>query len=373
MCRSPRIPGLHTNVLPSPQVFVRGGLLLWVGDGPGRAKVLGSKACNNLSRFPCPYCMVEQRDNITGGDLGDAQYDIEVNRRIWGQITAGFDTLKSLADNPIEQSRQSMVLGLVTDSIAPSLPMYDSMLTAPTAVVPVERLHFDALGSCQLCQVSCLEMLSTQLKGQFLGSAIWSAHLYKDNDVQVDDGSWGARVSGGNFRPDEAALIAQYKDDDVEIFNKPPPTGDHGPPPANQLTLSKIIYFFRQTGNNNSLSGEPPPFTWWVLAYDYVGVGHGNERVPDSITGHPTLSLRGRGRPKVYPVHASRRQVQMYHQCPQGQDAAEGSRLCGETQGAGRDRVWRHKFRLALPGSSNGYDKYLLNKVHHSINQDTFV
>ncbi|CAB1108694.1 unnamed protein product [Ectocarpus sp. CCAP 1310/34] len=52
---------------------------------------------------------------------------------------------------------------------------------------------------------------TAQLKGQFPGSAIWSAHLYKDNDVQVDDGSWGARVSGGNFRPDEAALIAQYK------------------------------------------------------------------------------------------------------------------------------------------------------------------
>ncbi|CAB1112487.1 unnamed protein product [Ectocarpus sp. CCAP 1310/34] len=207
---------------------------------------------------------------------------------------------------------------------------------------------------------------TAQLKGQFPGSAIWSAHLYKDNDVQVDDGSWSARVSGGNFRPDEAALIAQYnvffgcggdeqcsnlrcpscwdeedtlessllecsrhmrvaqvascgqgrlkggdvkaaarpgppddwalgqgQGDDVEIFNKPQPTGDHGPPSADQLTLSKIIYFFRHKGNKNSMSGEPPPFTWWVLAYDYVGVGHGNERVPDSITGHPTLSLRG--------------------------------------------------------------------------------
>ncbi|CAB1107965.1 unnamed protein product [Ectocarpus sp. CCAP 1310/34] len=142
------------------KVFVRGGLLLWVGDGPGRAKVLGSKACNNFSGFPCPYCMVEQRDNISGGDLGDAQYGVEANRRIWDQITAGFDTLKSLADNPVEQSRQSMVLGLVKDSNGPSPPMYDSMLTAPTAVVPVERLHFDALGSCQLCQVSCLEMLT---------------------------------------------------------------------------------------------------------------------------------------------------------------------------------------------------------------------
>ncbi|CAB1106014.1 unnamed protein product [Ectocarpus sp. CCAP 1310/34] len=176
------------------------------------------------------------------------------------------------------------------------------------------------------------------------------------------------RLKGGDVKaaarpgpPDDWAL-GQGQGDDVKIFNIPPPTGDHGPPPADQLTLSKIIYFFLHRGNKNSLSSEPPPFTWWVLAYDYVGVGHGNERVPDSITGHPTLSLRGRGRPKVYPVHAIRRQVHMYHQCPQGQDGAEGSRLCGETKGAGRDRVWRLKFRLALPGSSNGYDKYLLNE-----------
>ncbi|CAB1106921.1 unnamed protein product [Ectocarpus sp. CCAP 1310/34] len=283
--------------------------------------------------------------------------------------------------------------------------------------VRLMSMHARTLGHDRVpTDVHATETQTTaQLKGQFPGSAIWSAHLYKDNDVQVDDGSWGARVSGGNFRPDEAALIAQYKvyygcggdeqcsdircpfcwdeedtldssllecsrhmrvaqvvscgqgrlkggdvkaaarpgppddwalgqgqADDVEIFNKPPPTGDHGPPPADQLTLSKIIYFFRQRGNKNSLSGEPPPFTWWVLAYEYVGVGHGNERVPDSITRHPTLSLRGRGRPKVYLVHAIRR------------------------QGAGSDRVSRRKFRLALPGSSNGYDKYLLN-------EDTFV
>ncbi|CAM9413476.1 unnamed protein product, partial [Ectocarpus fasciculatus] len=158
------------GAISKQEVFVRGGLLMWCGDGPGRAKVLGNKACNHFSRFPCPYCMVEQRDNITGGDLGNAQYDIDANRRTWGQITAGFDTLKSLADNPAEQSRQSTSLGLAADSTDPSLPMYDSMLTVPTAVVPVERLHFDALGSCQLCQVSCLEMLSTQ--GRRLVSAV---------------------------------------------------------------------------------------------------------------------------------------------------------------------------------------------------------
>lgn len=96
----------------------------------------------------------------------------------------------------------------------------------------------------------------------------------------------------------------------------------------------------------------------------------------DSITGYPTLQLRGRGRPLVFPVEAIRRQIHMYHQCPQrGEAGADGSFLCGEVQGVatGGECAWRHKFRLATPGASNGYDRYLLNEVHHSINQDTFL
>ncbi|CAN0092719.1 unnamed protein product, partial [Ectocarpus fasciculatus] len=155
------------------EVFVRGGLLMWCGDGPGRAKNLGSKACNHFSRFPCPYCMVEQRDDAFGGDLGDPQYDVVANRRTWGQITEGFATLESLSDDPSEQTRRSMELGLVApDATGLPLPLYDTMLIVPTEAVPVERLHFDALGSCQLCQVFLLEMLST--RGRRLVSAVMS-------------------------------------------------------------------------------------------------------------------------------------------------------------------------------------------------------
>ncbi|CAN0322388.1 unnamed protein product, partial [Ectocarpus sp. 13 AM-2016] len=128
------------------EVFVPGGLLMWCGDGPGRAKNLGSKACNHFSRFPCSYCMVEQRDDAFGGDLGDAQYDLDANRRTWGGITEGFATLQSLSDDPSEQSRRSMELGLVApDGTGLPLPLYDAMLIVPTEAVPVEGLHFDAL------------------------------------------------------------------------------------------------------------------------------------------------------------------------------------------------------------------------------------
>ncbi|CAB1107711.1 unnamed protein product [Ectocarpus sp. CCAP 1310/34] len=150
--------GLQCEILGLLQRGRLGECMLMDDDG-AISKHEDDQACNNFSRFPCPYCMVEQRDNITGGDLGDAQYDIEANRRTWGH----------------GRSRQSMVLGLITDTNGPSLPMHDSMLTAPAAVVPVERLHFDALGSCQLCQVSCLEMLSTQ--GRRLVSAVVAQNL----------------------------------------------------------------------------------------------------------------------------------------------------------------------------------------------------
>ena len=162
--------------------------------------------------------------------------------------------------------------------------------------------------------------------------------------------------------------------DNVEVYNGPPPPPDVGTVATDQLTLVKILYFLHE-GNPRSLSGEPPPLTWWVLGYEYVGVGEGNERVPDSITGHPTLLLRGRGRPLVFPVDAIRRQVHIYHQCPRRGDVDPGQAfVCEQTQGEGRTtRAWHHRFRLAHPGSHNGYDRYLLNEVHHSVNQDTFV
>ena len=165
-------------------------------------------------------------------------------------------------------------------------------------------------------------------------------------------------------------VLGEGQGDDVEILTTPPQPHD-GPGAPGEPTLVKICSFFQHRGNGRSVNGQPPPLTWWLLGYDYVGVGPANDRVPDSITGHPTLRLRGRSRPVVFPVDAIVRQVHMYHCC-----GADGSFLCGETPGAagsGRVRIWRHKFRLATPGSSNGYDRYLLNEVHHSINVDTFI
>lgn len=287
-----------------------------------------------------------------------------------------------------------------------------------------------------------------QLKGQFPGSAVWEATLFKPEEEQQQEGPWPCRVASSKYRPDEETLRGAYRTyfacgtsdgcsnsrcpdcwdgesletesiecsrffrvsqaascgsgrlkgadvkmatrpgprdewalgsgggDDVEVHLQASSLGAQGRVDPRKLTLAKILYFFRHKGNRAVLSGQPPPLTWWVLAYDYVGIGHGNERVKDSITGHPTLALRGRGRPRVYPADAIFRQVHLYHQCPLwAYEGSDRSHVCEEVDGAENSRarrVWRHRFRLATPGS-NGVDRYLLNEVHHSVNQDTFI
>lgn len=127
---------------------MRGGLLLMCGDGQGRSKFLGTKAPNSWSKHPCAYCMVSQRDDDTGGDLGNPRFDIDKHRRTWGQITDGLSELDALADVPREQDRRSRDLGLVPpDASGLPLPLYTAMRIVPTENVPVERLHFDALVS----------------------------------------------------------------------------------------------------------------------------------------------------------------------------------------------------------------------------------
>ncbi|CAB1103965.1 unnamed protein product [Ectocarpus sp. CCAP 1310/34] len=130
----------------------------------GRSKLLGTKAPNNWSKHPCAHCMASQRDDDTGGDLGNPRFDIDKHRRSWGQITDGLSELDALADVPHEQDRRSRDLGLVPpDASGLPLPLYTAMRTVPTENVPVERLHFDA-------RVFFLEMLSTA--GRRLVSAI---------------------------------------------------------------------------------------------------------------------------------------------------------------------------------------------------------
>lgn len=128
------------------QVFVRGGLLLLYGDGPGRAKCLGSKGPNHFAWFPCPYCKARQRDDDSGGNLGDARFDVDAHQRVWGEIVAGFGELELLGDIPREQDQRSKALGLVPpESTGLPLPLYKSKLIVPTKHAVVERLHFDAL------------------------------------------------------------------------------------------------------------------------------------------------------------------------------------------------------------------------------------
>lgn len=136
------------------QVFVRGGLLLFAADGPGRAKAMGCKHPNAFSRFPCAYCMCEQKDDETGGELGNAKFDIGVHRRTYGATRAGFDDLESHAGQPDEQTKLSMELGLVVpDPNEGELPLWTTQRINPLQHCPVERLHFDALVSVEKIQV----------------------------------------------------------------------------------------------------------------------------------------------------------------------------------------------------------------------------
>lgn len=161
--------------------------------------------------------------------------------------------------------------------------------------------------------------------------------------------------------------------DDVEIWKNPPPTNDDGPVDASDLTIAKVIYFFKHKANAIT-EGDDRPDTWWVLVYDYSGIGRGNERVADHVTQHPVLRLRGRGRPLVYPADAIRRQLHLYHKCPLGDG---GEWTCGQApvapDGSGREKVWRHKFKLASTSAGDGYDHYLLNEFHHTASRDSFI
>lgn len=191
------------------------------------------------------------------------------------------------------------------------------------------------------------------------------------------------RLKGGDVKsaaqpgPRDDWALGSGGGDNVEVHQQPSTMGEAGRVDPRDLSLVKVLYFFRHQGNPPLMGGAPPPLTWWVLGYDYTGVRHGNDRAPDSVTGHPTLQLRGRGRPVVYPADAIHRQVHLYHACPlRGEHGADdSSHVCKEVVvggSSGRRRVWRHYFREATPGT-DGYDRYLVNECYHSINQDTFI
>lgn len=117
------------------------------GDGQGRAKSVGGKHPNAKTKHPCLYCMAEQKEDATGGDLGDPQFDFESHRRTHGQTLKDFAELDSLAGAPAVQTTKSRDMGLNPnpDWTGLLLPLFASMLINVLEHVPVERLHIDAL------------------------------------------------------------------------------------------------------------------------------------------------------------------------------------------------------------------------------------
>jgi len=245
-----------------------------------------------------------------------------------------------------------------------------------------------------------------QLKGQFPGSAVWTTTLFKPEDEQRVEGPWSCRVASSKYRPDEVTLREAYH----TYFGCGSPDGCSGircPSCWDGDTLEtesiECSRFFRVPqsascglgrlkGADVKMATHPGPRDEWVL-----GIGGGGDvevhlqassmgakgRVdPRNLTMAKILYFfRHQGnRPvmggRVYPADAIFRQVHLYHQCPLwAYEGSDASYVCKEVDGredSGPLRVWRHRFRLATPGS-NGGDRYLLNEVHHSVNQDTFV
>ncbi|CAM9227062.1 unnamed protein product [Hapterophycus canaliculatus] len=197
-----------------------------------------------------------------------------------------------------------------------------------------------------------------------------------------------ARSAMSNFedgQPSDAWVLGAGVGQDVEIHKKKPRVEDDGRDvDVGSLTMGKIVYFFDHTGNKRSdrCTGST---TRWVLVFEYVSAGVGNDRLPDVATRHPVLRLRGNAAPVVFPAGNIRRHVHLYHMCPDvvnleggARGVVHGSSVCGlHAADDGRASVWRHAFKLAvrnLPGSRvRGEDKYLLNEHHHSIFRDSFV
>ncbi|CAB1099245.1 unnamed protein product [Ectocarpus sp. CCAP 1310/34] len=139
------------------------------------------------------------------------------------------------------------------------------------------------------------------------------------------------RLKGGDVKsaaqagPRDEWALGSGGGDNVEVYKQLSPMPAAGRVDPTDLALVKILYFFRHEGNRPVMGGNPPPLTWWVLGCGYNGVAHANDCVPDSITGHPTLNLRARGRPAVYPVSSNYRQVHLYHACSLSGEGEAGS------------------------------------------------
>ena len=123
-----------------------------MSDSPQRAKLLYHKHANAKTKYPCPYCKVEQIDShSTGGPLGDPKFNVTANRRTWGEMEDSWAELLALESNPRKQDQRSMELGVVAPtSISGGVwgrPVWDDLFGDPLRFMPVESLHANSLVS----------------------------------------------------------------------------------------------------------------------------------------------------------------------------------------------------------------------------------
>ena len=134
------------------------------------------------------------------------------------------------------------------------------------------------------------------------GLGRWKGGDIRGKAKYESPGSWALGEGGG---------------EDVEIWTTSPSSAD-GAVEVEKLTMGRILYFFEHKGNprSNGDGSDNRPNTSWVLVFDYAIAGRGDRRLPDLATEHPTLILRGRGEPLIYPADAIRRHVHLYYACP---------------------------------------------------------
>lgn len=200
-------------------------------------------------------------------------------------------------------------------------------------------------------------------------------------------GRWkggAARTATAGGRTPRAWAVGDGAGEDVEIYcNRD--ARDRGLTGDGNVTLAKILYFFKHEGNLRTDSIHTKgPMMEWVLAYEYVTCGTGRTKKEDTTTKHPTYWLQGAAaRPSVFPVDAIRRRVHMYHVCPvsnveAGSDAStrRGSArwVCGLSDDGKGNKVWRHRYKLAWKlDARTQRDAYMLNEHWHSAFQDGVV
>ncbi|CAB1117082.1 unnamed protein product [Ectocarpus sp. CCAP 1310/34] len=174
------------------KIFLRGGPLTWVSDSPQRAKPLYCKHPNNSTKLPCPYCKAEQDERLpTCGDLGNARYDVEANRRTWGEAQDGWRELQGLDLAPNEQTKRSAELEIVAPTGVSGgvlgRPLWDKAFVNPARHVPVESLHAYALGAQALVQFFFLALMNEAGRGVISSIVRQGSTLYPPATAPLKD------------------------------------------------------------------------------------------------------------------------------------------------------------------------------------------